>query len=73
MDKIISKYQEVFILEDEPLPCTNLTEHQITLKSGKIINLKSYKLPENHKEFSLTKTDNLLSKGIIRESQSPFK
>ena len=73
MEKIITKYLEVFTLEDEPLPCTNLTEHEITLKSGEIVNLKSHRLPEKHKEFSLTKTDTLLSKGIIRDNHKPFR
>ena len=29
MEKIITKYQEVFTLEDEPLSCTSLTEHVV--------------------------------------------
>ena len=53
MQRLIAKYQEVFSLDSDPLPCTNLTEHEIILKSGKVINLKSYKLPEKHREFSL--------------------
>ena len=51
--KIIRKYQEIFSLDTEPLPCTNLTEHEIVLKTGKIINLESHRLPEKHKEFAL--------------------
>ena len=39
--KVIRKYQGVFSLDTEPLPCTNLTEHEIVLKTGKIINLRS--------------------------------
>ena len=69
---VIRKYQEVFSLDTEHLPCTNLTEHEIVLKTGKIINLRSYKLPEKHREFALQETKKLLNKGIIRESQSPF-
>ena len=63
---------EVFTLKGDPLPCTSLTEHEIILKSGKIINLRSHKLPEKHREFSLQETDKLLRKNIIRESQSPY-
>ena len=44
--KVIRKYQEVFSLDTEPLPCTNLTENEIVLKTGTIINLRSHKLPE---------------------------
>ena len=70
--KLMARYSEIFTLESDPLPCTNLTEHQITLKSGKIINLRSHKLPEKHRQFSLEETNRLLKKGIIRESQSPY-
>ena len=45
--KVIRKYQEVFSLDTEPLPRTNLTEHEIVLKTRKIINLRSHKLPKN--------------------------
>ena len=48
IQRLITKYQEVFSLKTEPLPCTNLTQHEIVLKSGKIINLMSHKLPEKH-------------------------
>ena len=62
----------MFTPKGDPLPCTSLTEHEIILKTGKIINLKSHKLPEAHREFALDHTKELLEKGIIRHSQSPF-
>ena len=70
--KVIRKYQEVFSLDTEPLPCTNLTEHEIVLKTGKIVNLRSHKLIEKHREFALQETEKFLIKEIIKESQSPF-
>ena len=69
---MITNYQEVFSLDTEPLPCASITQHEIVLKLGKIINLRSHKLPEKHREYSLQETEKLLRKGIIRESQSPF-
>ena len=60
--KIIRKYQEVFSLDTEPLPCTNLTEHEIVLKTRKIINLRSHRLPEKHKEFALQETGETFEK-----------
>ena len=69
---MITKYQEVFSLDTEPILCTNLTQHEIVLKSGRIINLRSHKLPEKNREYSLQETEKILRKGIIRESQSPF-
>ena len=38
--KIITTYNEVFTLPGDPLPCTQLTEDEITLNSGKIVNLE---------------------------------
>ena len=63
---LITKYQEIFSLDTEPLPCTNLTQHEIVLKSGRIINLRSHKMPEKRREYSLQETEKLLRKGIIR-------
>ena len=48
--KIISRYNDVYTLGNDPLPCTTLTEHEIVLKTGKTINIKSYRPPECHKE-----------------------
>ena len=41
IQRSITKYQEVFSLDTEALPCTNLTQHEIVLKSGRIINLRN--------------------------------
>ena len=70
--KILLRYHEVFTLKGDPLPYTSLTEHEFILKTGKIINLRSHKLPESHREFALDHTKALLEKGIISHSQSPF-
>ena len=64
------RYHEVFTLKGDPLQCTSLTEHEIILKTGKIIDLRSHKLSEAHREFALDHTKELLEKGIIRHSQS---
>ena len=62
----------MFTLKRDPLPCTSLTGHEIILKTGKIINLRSHKLPEAHREFALDHTKELLKKEIIRHLHSPF-
>ena len=56
--KILLQYHEV-LLRGDPLACTSLTEHKIILKTGKMINLRSHKLPEAHREFALDHTKNL--------------
>ena len=70
--KLIAKYEEVFALDSEPLPCTNLIQHEITLKCGKIINLRSHKLPAKHKEFAENEVQKLYSKGFIRNLVRDF-
>ena len=62
IQRLITKYQEVFSLDTEPLPCTNLIQHKIVLKLRRIINLRSHKLPVKHREYSLEETEKLLRK-----------
>lgn len=47
--KIISSYHEIFNIDTDPLPCTNLTEHSMFVKTDRPINIKSYRPPECHK------------------------
>ena len=49
IEKILLHYIDVFDLESDTLPCTNLTKHTITLRENKIANTKSYRPPEAHK------------------------
>ena len=60
-------------MEGDPLPCTELIEQEIILKSGKIVNIKSYRPLECHKNEISTQMDNLLKKEVIRYSKSPYK
>ena len=70
--KIISQYNDVYTLDNDPLPRTTLTEHEIVLKTGKVINIKSYRPPECHKEEVHRQMNELHEKGVIRNSNSPF-
>lgn len=70
--KIIGYYHRNFTLTDDSVPCTNLVSHEIILKSGKIINVKSYRPPECHRAEVERQTQEMLEKGIIRPSNSPF-
>ena len=55
-------------MEGDPLPCTELVE----LKSGKIVNIKSYRPLECHKNEISTQMDDLLKKEVIRDSKLPY-
>ena len=70
--KIISGYHDIYTLEGDPLPCTNLTSHKIVLKEEKTINIKSYRPPECHKNEIHSQMTDQLTKGIIKDSDSPF-
>ena len=66
-EKILIHYVGVFNLETDPLPCTNLTKHVITLKQDKIINTQSYRLPECHKAEIEKQMKEMLDKNIIEK------
>ena len=70
--KIIVNFNDIYSLEGDPVPCTSLTEHEIVLKSGKVINIKSYRAPECHKEEVTRQISELHKKGVIRDSSFPF-
>ena len=70
--KIIVKYNDIHSLEGDPVPCTTVTEHEIVRKSGKVINIKSYRPLECHKEEVTRQISELHKKRGIRDSSSTF-
>ena len=72
IEKLLLFYLDVFNLETDFLPCTNLAEHTITLRENKIINTKSYRPPECHKDEINRQMKDMLDKGIIEPSDSPY-
>ena len=72
LEKILIDYLDVFNMETDSLPCTKLTEHTITLKTDKTINIKSYRRPECHKKEIETQINDMLDKQIIEPSGSPY-
>lgn len=72
IEKIIATYNGVFTLDSDPLPCASLTQHEITLKNPRPINIKSYKPPECHKTEINRQIYEMLNKKIIEPSDSPF-
>lgn len=72
IEKILLYYIDVFNLETDKLPCTDLTEHTITLKENKILNTKSYRPPECHKQEIEKQMTEMLKNKIIEISDSPY-
>lgn len=72
IEEILIYYMDVFNLETNFLPCTNLTEHVITPKEDKILNTKSYRPPECHKQEITDQVQKMLDTKIIEPSDSPY-
>lgn len=72
IEKILASYHDIFSLDPDTLPCTKLTEHTITLKTDKPINVKSYRHPECHKSEIHRQIEEMLKKNVIENSDSPF-
>ena len=70
--KGIASYHDIFHLEGDPLPCTNLVEHEIILKSGKVINTKSYRPSECHAKEIHNQIEELYKKRVIGDSNSHY-
>lgn len=66
LEKILINYLDVFNLETDFLPCTNLTEHTIKLKT------ESYRPPECHKQEIEKQVNEMLDKQIIEPSDYPY-
>ena len=72
IEQLITQYHDVFCLPNDPLPCSPDTEHVIRVKDNKPINNIGYRPPEVHREEIKRQTNEMLDKGIIRPSKSPY-
>ena len=72
IEKITMSYHDIFMLPDDPPPCTNLASHKILLKDEQIINLRQPRHPEYQREEICNRVNDMLTKNIIDESNSPF-
>lgn len=71
--KIIQNYSDLFQLDDDKPPSTDLAEHMIVIdEPTKPINIKSYRPPKIHQEEVDKQVQDLLKKKVIQHSQSPF-
>lgn len=70
--KVLHDFDHIF---DKPqtLPPFRGREHAITLKEGTTaINVRPYRYPQAHKEAMTEMVEEMLAKGLIRLSRSPF-
>jgi len=69
---IITEYHDIFTLPGDPLPLTSLIQHEIKTLDENPIHTKQYRYPPIHQEEIKKQVKEMLAKGIIRESDSPY-
>lgn len=72
LEKIISRYQDIFYVEGSPLTFTNHTKHSIPTTSETPINTKTYRFPQIHQQEVKSQVDKMLKQNIIQPSTSPW-
>lgn len=69
---IISNYSDIFYLPGDELPATHLVKHRIITNDEGPVNIKQYRYPPAHKQEVERQVEDMLSKRIIRPSESPY-
>lgn len=72
LDKIISKYSDIFYVEGDPLTFSSHAKHTIPTTSDIPINTKTYRIPQVHQQEVKMQMDKMLQQNIIRSSMSPW-
>ena len=72
MNKLIEKHWDRFRLDGDELSCTNVGKHRILTIDDYPVNTKQYRLPHTLREEVEKQVNELLEKGIITPSKSPY-
>lgn len=70
--RLVTNYAERFHLPGEPLGATSMSKHRIFTTDDRPINVKQYRYPQIHKEEIQRQVDEMLEKGVIEASSSPY-
>ena len=73
IDSLIEEYADLFYLEGDELGGTDDYLHQIQLTHDQPITLKQYRIPYNLRGEVGRLVRNMLSRGIIEPSESPYQ
>ena len=65
-------YQDVFALNDEDMGFTDAVEHNIDIDGSKPIKQRMRMLPQNMAEEADKQVDDMLKRGVIEKSNSPW-
>jgi len=73
VEEICEDFCDIFHLEEDTLTCTTAIAHEITTRVDSApVNVRSYRLPEKHKEEVNRQITKMLDDGIIRPSMSQW-
>jgi hypothetical protein len=73
IEPVLQKFAHVFHDEEtDDFKSTNVIEHQVLLDDPKPIRRPQYKTPLALKDKMKAQVENMLAKGVIRESSSPW-
>lgn len=72
LHRLIERYKEVFVKDDDDLGKTNLAKHSIDTGDHKPIKQAAYKVNPHRKKIIEKEIEKMLKKGVIRKSNSPW-
>ena len=73
MFNLLKEFPDVIAIPGDRLGCTDKLKHKINLeKKTGIIYIPSYRIPVKHKSYVDEAVKDMLSEGVIRESDSPY-
>ncbi len=70
--KLLKKYEDLFVTEDEDLGFTDKVKHRTLTTDDKPVNQPFHRIPFSQYQEVRNHIKKLLDKGIIRESSSPY-
>lgn len=72
LEKILKKNKDLFFHEGQKLTCTHEIKHEIVTTTDRPIYSKIYRYPQIHEQEINKQIKEMLSQGIIKESNSPY-
>jgi len=66
VESVCIKYSDIFYLDGDSLPYTNLMQHEVHLKDDTPIHVRNYRLPESLKNEVERQITKMLKEDILR-------
>ena len=70
--RLIMRYNDVFSKDKFDIGFTNIIEHKVNMKTEDPIYVKQFRVPYEHQGILNEYVDELLKKGAIQDSKSPY-